>query len=247
MATYIDFSTTSVTQLKSWILTQLGHPLITVELNDTQLETSIDDAIEFYTEYAEMQEMYAMIDLSDYVEDVGLSLSAYNAKSIFTLDEEMTGGINKLFSVQNTMANQGIMPYKFGGQQSYVTMELANQFLALSKRMLAQKFDFNFNVRTQILTLYPDPIKQRKGGSIILGLKTVPPVDELVGEHYVKRLALAKAKIILGMVRGKFDGVQLPGGGTVDASVGEKGEAEWEKWTDEIISWVGPHNAFYIG
>ena len=62
-----------------------------------------------------------------------------------------------------------------------------------------------------------------------------PPISELVGNWYVKRLALAKAKIILGLVRSKFEGVQLYGGGTVDTSVGEQGQAEWEKWTDEIV------------
>ena len=50
--TYINQSTTSLSGLQDWILKQLGHPLITVELTDDQLSTAIADAMEFYTEYA---------------------------------------------------------------------------------------------------------------------------------------------------------------------------------------------------
>lgn len=247
MGTYIDFSTKSVAELKNWILKQLGHPLITVELTDDQIEMAIDDAIEFYTEYADMQDNYVMLDLANYKENIGLSLSGYNVKSIFTLDENMTGGINTLFSVENQFANMGVFPYQHGGQQTFVTYELAHQFMDLAKRMLCQKFDFNYDVRNQRLKLWPDPVSQKIGGNIIVGVKTVPPIDELTGEHYVKRLALAKSKIILGLIRKKFDGVQLPGGGTIDSSVGDDGKDEWTKWTEEIINWTGPHNAFYIG
>ena len=88
---------------------------------------------------------------------------------------------------------------------SYVSFELASQFVDMSKRMLSQRFDFNYNSQTQTLKLFPDPIQQNKEGYIVMGIKTVPPISELVGNWYVKRLALAKAKIILGLVRSKFE------------------------------------------
>ena len=245
--TYINQSTTSISGLQDWILKQLGHPLITVELTDDQLSTAIADATEFYTEYAEMGDNYVMLPLSGYTQDVGLSLSAYNAKTVFSLDEELDGGINTLFSIENQMANQGVLPYHYGMNSSYVSFELASQFVDMSKRMLSQRFDFNYNSQTQTLKLFPDPIEQNKTGHIVMGIKTVPPMSELAGNWYVKRLALAKAKIILGLVRSKFAGVQLPGGGTVDTTVGEQGQTEWEKWTDEIVRWTGPHSAFYVG
>jgi len=247
MGTYLDFAIKTREELKEWILDELGYPLITVELTDHQLDNSINDALELYTEYADLQEQYIMVPLSDYVEGVGLSLSAYNVRSIFTMDETLTAGINTLFSVENQMLNNGTFPVKWGAQGSFLTYELASQFMDMAKRMLCQKFDFNFNVRRQNLVLYPDPIQQHRNGHVVLGVKVVPPEEDLVGEQYVKRLAIAKAKITLGNVRKKFEGVQLPGGGTIDTSVGEKGEEEWESARDDIIKWVGPHSAWYIG
>jgi hypothetical protein len=247
MATYIDQADTTLADLKTWLLKQLGYPLITVELTDEQLKTAIDDSIEFYTEYAEMGDNYVMMNLSGYVENTGLSLSGFNAKSVFTLDEELDGSINTLFSIENQMANQGVLPYHHGMGKSYVSFELASQFVDMSRRYLGQRFDFNYNPQSQVLKLFPDPKQQNKEGFIVLGLKTIPPLSELYGNWYVKRLALAKAKIILGLVRSKFGNVQLPGGGNVDTTVGDQGQSEWEKWTDEIVKWTGPHSSFYIG
>ena len=142
--TYINQSTTTLSGLQSWILKQLGDPLITVELTDDQLTTSINDAIEFYTEYAEMGDNYVMLPLSGYTQGTGMSLSAYNAKSVFALEEELDGGINTLFSIENQMANQGILPFHYGMNTSYVSFELASQFVDMSKRMLSQRFDFKY-------------------------------------------------------------------------------------------------------
>jgi hypothetical protein len=247
MGSYIDFSITDRGQLQNWILEELGHPLITVELTTTQLNNAINSALELYTEYADMQEDYIMVPLSGYEEGVGLSLSGHNVRAIFTMDEGLTAGVNQLFSVENQMLNNGTFPVKWGGQGSFLTYELASQFMDMARRMLCQKFDFNFNVRTQTLKLFPDPIQQNKGGYVVLGVKTVPAEEDLVGEHYVKRLALAKAKMILGMVRKKFEGVQLPGGGTIDVTVGDDGKEEWTAAYDEIITRIGPHSAWYIG
>ena len=249
MGTYINYSIKTRADLQDWILSDLGHPLITVELTTEHLNHAIDEALEAYTEYAEMQEDYLVVPLSGYKSaSGGLSLSAWNVKSIFTMDEEWgSGGINTLFSVENQMANAGIIPMNFGAQGALTTYEMANSFISVARRMLCQKFDFNYNPRTQRLKLYPDPIQQNKTGFIILGVKIVPPEEDLVGELYVKRLALAKAKMILGKIRSKFTGVVLPGGASIDESIGEEGGQEWSKWIDDIVKNVGPHNGWYIG
>ena len=45
---------------------------------------------------------------------------------------------------------------------------------------------------------------------------------------------MARAKIILGTVRKKFQNTQLLGGGTLDTEIGDKGEEEWKQLVDEI-------------
>lgn len=246
MGTYVDFSVKDREGLKNWILTELGDPMVTIELTNEQLDHAINAALELYTEYAEMQEKYIMIPLSAYVEGVGLSLSGYNVKAVFSMDEGLTAGVNQLFSVENQMLNNGTFPVRWGAQGSFLTYELAAGFMDMTKRMLCQKFDFNFDTRKQILHLYPDPKQQDRNGYIVLGLKTVPSEDELVGESYVKRLALAKAKMMLGTIRKKFEGISLPGGGTINTDIGDEGREEWNTARDEIVKWTGPHAGWFI-
>ena len=247
MATYIDFSIKTRDDLKNWILEELGDSLITVEITDKQLDHAINEGLQMYTEFADLQnEDYILLPLSGYIEGEGLPLSGYNVRSIFTIDEGFSGGVNKLFSIDNQMLNAGQFPL-WGQGGSFVTYELAAQYRDMAKRMLAQSFDFSFDVRNQMLKLFPDPVAQNIGGYIILGAHIVPPEDELVGEQYVKRLALAKAKMMIGRVRKKFAGVQLPGGGTIDDSIGDEGKEEWDRAVDDIIKWCGPHNAFILG
>jgi hypothetical protein len=246
MATYIDFSIKNRDELKDWILSELGYPLVTVELTDNHLDSAINTALEFYTEYSDMEERFVVLPLSGYIPNEGLSLSGYNARSIFSMDAEFNGGSSQLFSMEHQLINSGIFPLNPGTSQSFVTYELASQWSDLSDRMLCKKYDFNYNVRKQLLTLYPQPEPDDRG-YIILGLKIVPSEEDLVGELYVKILALAKAKMMLGVIRKKFDGVQLPGGGTIDSSIGDEGKEQWDKAFDEIIKYVGPHNSFYIG
>ena len=50
-----------------------------------------------------MGDNYIMIPLSVTTSRTGMSLSAYNAKSVFALEEELDGGINTLFSIENQM------------------------------------------------------------------------------------------------------------------------------------------------
>lgn len=248
MSTYINFSIKTRTEFQDWILVKLGHPLVTVELTEDQLNVAINDALEYFTEYSDAQENYVLLNLEDYEEDIGISLSAHNVKSIFSMDEEYgSHGINTLFSIENQMANAGILPMNFGASGSLVSYELACQFMDLTKRMMCKKFDFNFDVRNQRLKLWPDPKAQSMNGYVILGVKTVPSEEELFGEHYVKKLALAAAKMMLGVIRAKFAGIQLPGGGTIDTSIGDEGKIEWDKFTDEVVKWIGPHNGWYIG
>ena len=61
---------------------------------------------------------------------------------------------------------------------------------------------------------------------MILEVECEPPVWELYQEEHVKRLTLAYAKIILGNVRGKYDGITLPGGGSITKDIGAEGKEE---------------------
>ena len=105
--------------------------------------------------------------------------------------------------------------------------------------------------RTHSLTLIPDPIKSAEPntpkGHIVIGCNTIRPEQQQYGESWVKRYALALSKITLGIVRAKFQGVQLLGGGIVDNSIKEEGIIERDALKEELKETEGAFMTFFVG
>lgn len=256
MSTYLDFSVKTREGFKSWILTMLGEPLITVELHDTQLDVCINNAVEEFTKYVSQEQEYLAVNLNDYDSTAGGVTLPSNVQGVFGLDDDINGAgaSDVLFSVPNQMWNAGIYPFFNNGQascQGWITYELAMEAVDFAKYMTGKGYQFDYNPRNKLLTLYPDPTKSDgsriNNGYIVLGCYTIRPETMQYGESWVRRYALAEAKIILGAVRGKFEGVQLLGGGTVDSSIRDQGISERDQLMEELrVQEAGPYG-FFVG
>ena len=55
---------------------------------------------------------------------------------------------------------------------------------------------------------------------MVLECEIEPPLEELYGNEHVKKLTLAFCKVMLGTIRGKYEGITLPGGGSVSKDIG---------------------------
>ena len=93
--------------------------------------------------------------------------------------------------------------------------------------------DWTYDEYTGILKLMPEPCNGNQ--CILLTCNRQLPIQRYYGNEYVKRICLAKAKILLGQIRKKFQNVPLPGGGSIDTSIGDEGKAELEKIEEDII------------
>jgi hypothetical protein len=51
----------------------------------------------------------------------------------------------------------------------------------------------------------------------------------------MRRILLAKCKMLLGTIRKKFQGTALPGGGTIDTSIGDEGKEELNAALEDLI------------
>jgi len=69
-------------QLKDWILTKLGYPLLTVELTESQINSCIADGISLYSKYAYTPEKYLIVNTKFYKPGVGIDLKDYNIMSV---------------------------------------------------------------------------------------------------------------------------------------------------------------------
>ncbi len=259
MSTYSSFILQSKPDLCSWILRKLGDPLITVELTSDQIDDAINEAVEEFTKYVNQERKWLGLDLSTYDSTSGFILPD-ECIGVFSLtDQGLLGGggsgINTLFSVGNQLANAG----NFGGvggnaagfAESWITYEAALQHIELIKRMTASGFRFEFNVRNKQLMLIPDPVKQASPGTprgfIVVGCNTIRAESQQYGESWVKRYALALSKITLGIIRAKFQGIQLLGGGQLDTSIKEEGITERDFLKEELKDTEGSFMNFFVG
>lgn len=261
MSNYLNFSVQTEYQMKNWICMQLGYPLVQVEIADEQLVMCINDAVEEYTKYAIQEKRYLALNLEHYVPtdydttsgivdlaQGGFNLATYTGgssrvTSVFAMESSSSfggmGGHNTLFSVTNSMANMGMFPIpgSSGGiSGAWVNYELANQYVDLMKRMTASSFEFEFNERTQQLILTPDPSKRSMRGWICIGCNVLRPEDQQLGESWVKRYALACAKVVIGNIRAKYEGTQLLGGGAISTTFRDEGLTEKETLLEELKS-----------
>ena len=105
----------------------------------------------------------------------------------------------------------------------------------MAERMMGTNPDFTYSKITKILKLMPEPRATNLNQNILLTCNKELPIEQYYGNDYCIRLALAHAKVLLGIIRRKFSNVQLPGGGSLDTQIGDEGKQELEKLQDEII------------
>lgn len=240
---YTNQRITTREQLKDYIIDTLGYPLHTVELTDEQLEDCIDDATQLYTRWASFPEKYIAKKLSDYQagdeygDGEGIDLSDYNVASVDSVgghDSFGMFGADGLWGLSNCMLATGTYPFmgrSFGGSsfEGFTTYQAAFEFCQMAKRLTAQSFSYKFDPTTQMLSLIPSPADNPERYSdmvVVFQCECIPEDKVLYGNNFVKRLAVAYAKIRLGTIRSKFAGATFGGGIAVDASIGAKGEAE---------------------
>jgi hypothetical protein len=245
MSTYAlhDSNITTKDDLKDWILRQLGYPLISVEMTDDQIDDNIDQSIQIYTEYAVDERQFYALPFSTYIENEGVDLPK-NIVSVINLQSNVIGpssyGAGRIDNYMNDLLTNGAISFPLfgrGGGGGWLGYELSMQYLELSQKMLGGDYDYKYNYRTRRLVVYPDPITSGNGtdGWAILTVYCVNPDEVQYGENWIKQMALAFCKITLGTIRSKFTDMILPGGGRIDASIGEKGEKEKDFLTIQLL------------
>jgi len=137
--------------------------------------------------------------------------------SVVEFEEGSNQGINTLFTLEQTLAQQTYFSYALGNYGfdlvSWYTMK---EWMETREKVLATKRDIKFDERTQYLQMYPQPGASRFYGVLACWLER--PVRDLIKEQWVYEYALALTMITLSYVRGKFSGVSLLGGGTLNYS-----------------------------
>jgi len=144
---------------------------------------------------------------------------------VLDFEEGSSTGINTLFTIEQTLAQQTYFSYSLGNYGfDLISWYVLKQWLDTREKVLALRRDVRFDPRTQYLQLFPEPRDTRFWG--ILTCYVERPLTDIIKEQWVYQYALALTKIAIGTIRGKYQNTQLFGGGTINAAILEDGKAE---------------------
>lgn len=169
---------------------------------------------------------------------------------VFSFNEGNNSGVNTLFTIENTVAQQAYFGHLLGNLGfDLVTFHVLKDWLETREKTLGLMPYIRFNPDTQILKIIPEP-KSNNTYYGLVGCKMQKPLKHLVSQLWVYRYTLALTKIAVGHVRGKFQGTNLFGGQTVNAAdllrQGEKEKDELEKEITTDLIDRSP-TSFFVG
>lgn len=150
-------------------------------------------------------------------------------------EEGSTSGINTLFTIEQTLAQQTYFSYAMGNYGfDLVSWYVLKEWLELREKLLATRRSIEFNDRTQYLRMYPEPTPNQQFFGV-LACYVEKPLRDIIKEPWVFQHALARVKTIVGNVRGKIP-VQMFGGQQFSTDLGAQGLQELEKLEQQLFT-----------
>ena len=212
---------TSRQGLIDYCLRELGHPVVEINVDDDQVSDRIDEAFQYYQDYhydavervylkhlvTSSNQTNAYIDLDDSIIGVVriLPFSAINTGQAYMWDIRYQLRLNDMFDLLNT---------------SIIYYQQVKQQLALIDHLLVGSKSFRF--QRHMNRLYIDmgwTTDITEGEYIIVeAYKILDPnaYTDVYGDRFLKRYATALIKRQWGTNLKKFEGIQMPGGVTLN-------------------------------
>lgn len=137
-------------------------------------------------------------------------------------EEGSSSGVNQLFTIEQTMAQQTYFSYAMGSYGfDLISWYVLKDWMEMREKLLATKRSYTFDDRTQMLRMYPQPragsgSAERFYGVVMCSVER--PVRDVIKEHWVYQYSLALTKITVANIRGKYGTVTLFGGGSLNSS-----------------------------
>lgn len=234
--------------INDYVLAQLGHPTVTVELTPFQIKTCIDEAISKLDYHApQWANQFAVFDASA-------------GENLYKLPQFLANNINYVGYKKDILG----LNYTPGSLAFDMTLAFFNtnrffqgggigdffltqQYLEITRRILSNEGGWNI-INNNYLQLYPIPAETPT--PVIIEYRAL---DSNTLHHayrnWIQRYALASAKGILGRVRGKYKVVPGPGGGAeMDGGllVSESKE-EKQLLMEELITEIEERPMFIVG
>lgn len=232
-----------VPALKQYIYRKLGHPVINVEVDETQLEDCIDEALKTFIEshYDSCVIGYHPLDVQQGVSNYTLPESIQDVMECLNIEGKSGPGFQSIDPGDPFVWPWSGHGYGYGGNQGcdvwdVVSVEVWRQRWALWEDTWKFHILFEFNEISKNIN-FPDAPEQNgiRILKVVQAAVDTEDTDMVLDSLWLKKYAVALARIQWGVNLGKYEGAQMPGGVSVNfAGILEKGEADKEKLLLEL-------------
>jgi hypothetical protein len=225
--------------LRDYCLRKLGHPVIEINLDDDQIEDRIDEAFQFYREFHfdAVEKVYLKhevtannvsdqyITLNDNITSVTRVLPfSSSTRGVDLFDVRYQILLNDLYSIQNT----DLLYYSMIKTQ-----------LQLIQDMLVGVKPVRFNRHMNKLFIDMDWKNDVQVGEFIIvecdRILDPDTYTDVYNDYFLKKYCAQVFKRQWGANLKKFEGVQLPGGVTLNGQkIYDEAEEELEKLNQEV-------------
>lgn len=154
-------------------------------------------------------------------------------------EEGSSTGINTLFTLEQTLAQQTYFSYAMGNYGfDLVSWYTLKEWMDTREKILATTRDIKFDPRSQYLQMYPEPGGHRFYGVISCYLERA--IRDVIMEQWVYEYAMALSMITIGRVRGKFGSVALLGGGALNYDLLAEGLENKKELEERLLTGASP-------
>ena len=226
-------------QLKDWCLRQLGHPVIEINVDDDQVDDRIDEAFQYFQDFHfdGVERWYLKHQITQENKDNGW----------IPITENIIG-VTRIFSIGSTNASINMFDLRYQlrlhelydfTSTSYVNYALTMQHIRTLDMLFSGEQPIRFNRHTDKLYIDMNWDSGLDVGEyvVIEGYIIVDPTaySDVYNDRMLKRLATALIKKQWGNNMKKFNGMQLPGGITMNGQqIYEEADAEIKE-IEELI------------
>jgi len=242
-------------ELKEYALRNLGHPVITINVDDAQLEDRLDDAFQLYAEFHAdgYQKVYLPhILTADDIQNQYINIENIDDHLIQIQRVQVSSGAifsGNIFDLRYQLSLHDFYGLRSGGTFTHYT--IMKQHIAMMDLLLNPEYRIRYTRNTG--KLYIDGAWNRFNEGDILLIEGHSYID--VKEHpkiyddiFLKKYVTALFKRQWGANLMKFTGLQLPGGVEFNGrQIYEDAVQEIEKIETELReTWEFPIN-FIVG
>lgn len=234
----------SRTEFKAAILRRLGSGVIDIDVTDDQVEDAIEEAIKYFSDYhfdgSEHVYYVYPIQAQDVTNRyITIPDSIIGVTDVYSLGQSAYSySVSNMFSGGYSMAIDFAFNLNQGSMVSYYTSKAQYD---LFSQMLVGQTPLRFNRHTNRVYIDVDWGSRLPAGSnLILDAysRLDPDVNtDIWNDRWLLKYAAAKVKYVWGSILSKYDGVQLPAGGTLNGpKIQDDAAAEIQQLEDEMLT-----------